>query len=136
MLNFASKKTRFKVKLQDGKKVDLEFRPFTLADLAWHQEFFPDQGIKIAIEGLKIESLCRIIWHQMHNDSRSVFFRIKYQRWNEDTGELYDTEPEGWERFCEAVIDMDSITDALDALMKCMIKNGFIEDGKPEKKKA
>lgn len=131
---FTPRRKKFKAKLADGRKVELELRPYTIADLGWHQDNFPGEAIKLAIEGVNINTLCRIIWHQMTPESRDIFFRIKYQRWDENTGELLDADPEGWERFCEAVLDLESVAAGVNALCDCMMENGFIDSGAEKKK--
>ena len=51
LTDFAAKAVTCKIELLDGSKVELTFRPFTLADLAWLPEAFPTE--EEALENIK-----------------------------------------------------------------------------------
>lgn len=125
LTKFAPRSVDFKVALKDGRSVNLTLRPFTLLDQAWMQRTFSTKEDQMNIAQLKVEPMAKIVWHQMDQDSHDIFNRIKF------TG---GQNPEGYERFLEALTDVNELLKGFTAFAECRGENGFTE--KPSKKKA
>lgn len=131
--NFASKETSFKAKLKDGRTVTLFLRPYSLSDLAWSQENFSSDEDAKAIANLDVDISSKLIWRQLKSESKKIFMDYKYMK-EDDSGEDVEYKPEGYERFVEGILNLDSFIDGYHAFTKVMTENGFIPDSNDKKK--
>lgn len=133
LAQFAPREARFKTKIKGGRNVEITLRPFTLADKAWTEGQFSTEADQLAIAAMRVDPIARLVWHQMTQESREIFFRMKFVRHDENTGELIEAQPEGHERLIEAMVDEQDFLAAFEALATCRGLNGFVDDGVKKK---
>lgn len=131
LTDFAAKTTTCKIELLDGSKVELTFRPFTLADLAWLQENFGTEKKALEIAEMKAVPLCKIMWNQLSNESKIFFSGITYEKFDEKTEEVEIIKLIGYEKLLHSVKNNKNLLLAFAAYSEVENLNSFI----PEKKK-
>ncbi|MGR3219271.1 MAG: hypothetical protein ACUZ8H_05555 [Candidatus Anammoxibacter sp.] len=130
--DFAAKTTSCKIELVGGQKVELTFRPFTLADLAWSQEFTTEQAFEIA--AMKAVPLCKIIWNQLTPECKAFFSDISYEKFNEETEQIETVKLMGYEKLLHSVKDQQNMIIAFSAHSKVENLNSFIPENEKKKK--
>jgi len=130
--DFAAKTTSCEVELVGGSKVELTFRPFTLADLAWLQSEFSTEEQAIEIAGMKAAPLCKIMWNQLTPECKSFFSDITYDKFDEVTEEIEVVKLMGYQKLLHAIKDQENMLVAFTAYSEVENLNSFIPD---EKKK-
>ena len=131
LTDFAAKTTTCKIELVGGSEVELTFRPFTLADLAWLQEEFSTEKEALEIAAMKAVPLCKIMWNQLAKESKVFFSGITYEKFNEETEETETVKLLGYQKLLHAVKDNKNLLIAFAAYSEVENLNSFI----PEKKK-
>ena len=131
LTDFAAKTTTCEIELVGGSKVELTFRPFTLADLAWLQEEFSTEKEALEIAAMKAAPLCKIMWNQLANESKAFFSSVTYEKFNEETEETEDVKLLGYQKLLHAVKDNKNLLIAFATYSEVENLNSFI----PEKKK-
>ena len=134
LTDFAAKTTTCKIELVGGSKVELTFRPFTLADLAWLQEEFSTEEKSLDLQNLKVIPVCKVIWNQLSNESKDFFSDISYEKFNDETEEVEIVKLMGYKKLVHA-IDHDNMLVAFLAYSKVQNINSFIPDEKKKKMK-
>ena len=134
LTDFAAKTTTCKIELVGGSKVELTFRPFTLADLAWLQEEFSTEEKSLDLQNLKVIPVCKVIWNQLSNESKDFFSDISYEKFNDETEEVEIVKLMGYKKLVHA-IDHDNMLIAFLAYSKVQNINSFIPDEKKKKMK-
>lgn len=129
--SFSAKSKSCTVELVGGSKVELTFRPFTLADLAWLQGEFPTEKQALEIAAMKSAPLCKIMWNQLTNESKQLFFDIKYEMLNEGTNEIETVSLMGYQKLLHSFKDQVNMLICFEAYSKVQDLNSFL----PEKKK-
>ncbi len=130
--NFAGKKSSCTIELVGGQKVEITFRPYTLADLAWMQEEFTTEADAHDIAALKATPISKIIWHQLDNESKAFFSDISFERFNDHTEEIEKVKLLGYQKLLHSWKDQDELLTAFTAYTTVENLNSFIPD---EKKK-
>lgn len=130
--NFASKETSFKANLKDGRSVELTLRPYSLADMAWSQETFKTEEDQIAIANMKVEPCAKLIWNQLKAEDKKIFMAMNFVK-TDDEGNDIEVKPEGYERFIEGIIDVESLIAGYISYAKNMEINGFLPDSDKKK---
>ena len=136
LTDFAAKTTTCKIELVGGSKVELTFRPFTLADLAWLQEEFSTEEKALEIAEMKAVPLCKIMWNQLTNESKSFFSDVIYEKFNEETEETESVKLMGYQKLLHAVKDNKNLLIAFGAYSEVENLNSFIPEKKKKMKKA
>ncbi|MGR3219398.1 MAG: hypothetical protein ACUZ8H_06210 [Candidatus Anammoxibacter sp.] len=136
LTDFAAKTVTCKIELLDGSKVELILRPFTLADLAWLQEAFPTEEEALEIAAMKPVPLCKIIWHQLDNETKMFFSDITYEKFDEETEEVESIKLMGHQKLLHAVKDNKNLLIAFEAYSKVENLNAFVPEKKKKMKKA
>ena len=134
LTDFAAKTTTCKIELVGGSKVELTFRPFTLADLAWLQEEFSTEEKSLDLQNLKVIPVCKVIWNQLSNESKDFFSDISYEKFNDETEEVEIVKLMGYKKLVHA-IDHDNMLIAFLAYYKVQNITSFIPDEKKKKMK-
>ena len=134
--DFSAKAVTCKINLKGGKEVELTFRPFELADIAWIQNEFDAEEKLQSIIDMKVVPLCKIIWHQLDDESKIFFSNITYEEFNEDTEEVEVVKLIGYEKFMRAADGQENMLKAyVHGYLKVQNVNSFIEDEKKKKMK-
>lgn len=128
LVGLTPKKATFKATLVGGKKVTLTLRPFTLADVAWFQEEFPDEKDLVELAEIRIDPSCRAIWQMLDGKSRNILSKIRFTDLNPETNKQEPVEVHGYKILLHSFDDENSIQEAFLALGKSRGLNGFIED--------
>ena len=134
LTDFAAKTTTCKIELVGGSKVELTFRAFTLADLAWLQEEFSDEKEALDLQNLKVTPICKVIWNQLSHESKDFFSDISYEKFNDETEEVEVVKLVGYKKLVHA-IDHDNMLIAFLAYSKVQNLNSFLPDEKKKKMK-
>lgn len=129
---FSAKSKSCKVELVGGSKVELTFRPFTLADLAWLQDEFSTEEEALEIAAMKAAPLCKIMWNQLTNESKQFFSNIKYEKFDEEKEEAEIVKLMGYQKLLHSIKDQENMFKAFAAYSEVEGMNSFIPD---EKKK-
>lgn len=130
---FAAKTKSCNVELVGGSKVDLTFRPFTLADLAWLQEEFNTEELAIEIAEMKAVPVIKIIWNQLTNECKKDFHDIKYEMLNEETNKIEVVKIIGYQKLLHAIKDQNQMLVAFTAYTEVENLNSFLPDEKKKK---
>lgn len=130
LVDFSSKTKTCSVELVGGETVDLTFRPFTLADLAWMQEEFPTEEESIAIAQMKAEPLCKIIWNQLTAESKSYFSNIRFEKYDEETEETELIKVLGYKKILHSLKDDKEMIKAFMTYSEVENLNSFVPDQK------
>ena len=130
--DFAAKTTSCEVELVGGSKVELTFRPFTLADLAWLQSEFSTEEQALEIAGMKATPLCKIMWNQLTPECKLFFSGITYEKFDEEKEEIETVQLMGYQKLLHAIKDQEQMIIAFTAYSEVENLNSFIPD---EKKK-
>lgn len=134
LTDFSAKSKSCKIELVGGTEVELTFRPFTLADLAWLQEEFNTEEQALEIAEMKVTPLCKIMWNQLINECKSFFFDITYEMLNEETNKVETVKLMGYQKLLHAIKDQENILIAFTAYTEVEGLNSFIPDEKKKKK--
>ena len=134
LTDFAAKTTTCEIELVGGSKVELTFRAFTLADLAWLQEEFSTEEKALDLQNLKVIPVCKVIWNQLSNESKDFFSDISYEKFNDETEEVEIVKLMGYKKLVHA-IDHDNMLVAFLAYSRVQNLNSFIPDEKKKKMK-
>ena len=135
LTDFSAKTTTCKVMLVGDNEVELKFRPYTLADVAWLQdEFSTEEALEIA--AMKATPLCKIMWNQLTNESKSFFSDVIYEKFNEETEETESVKLMGYQKLLHAVKDNKNLLIAFGAYSEVENLNSFIPEKKKKMKKA
>lgn len=133
--DFSAKTTSCKIELVGGQKVELTFRPFTLADLAWIQNEFGSEDSALEIAAMKAVALCKIMWNQFTPECKSFFSGISYERFNEETEQIETVKLMGYEKLLHSIKDQNQMIIAFAAYSEVENLNSFIPDEKKKKMK-
>lgn len=134
LVGFAAKTTSCTVELVGGHKVELTFRPFTLADLAWMQDNLGTEKQSLDIAALKATPLSMIIWHQLTPESQLLFSDITYRMLNETTDTVENVKLIGYRKALHGFKDQDEMLKAFVAYTEVENLNSFIPDEKKKTK--
>ena len=132
--SFSAKSKSCNVELVGGSKVELTFRPFTLADLAWLQNEFSTEEEALEIAAMKAAPLCKIMWNQLTAESKQLFFDIKYEMLNEETNEIEIVSLIGYQKLLHSFKDQEQMLIAFTAYSEVENLNSFIPDEKKKRK--
>lgn len=129
------KETSCKVKLVGGVEVELNFRPFTLRDLAWTLDEFDTEEKKLEIMQLKPNAICRIIWRMLKPESKELFKEIVFQDYDDDKEESYTVKVTGWEKLLHSLASYEEMINAFSTYAQSENANGFFDVGAKKKVK-
>lgn len=132
---FAAKTKSCNVELVGGSEVELTFRPFTLADLAWLQSEFSTEEEALEIAGMKAAPLCKIMWNQLTPECKSFFSDITYEKFDDVTEEIETVKLMGYQKLLHAIKDQEQMIIAFTAYSEVENLNSFIPDEKKKKAK-
>lgn len=96
--NLTTPEAKCSVKFKGGEKTELHFRSFTLRDLSWLQENFNSKQDQAAIANMRIDAVSKIVWHMLTPESKVKFNHIKFEEFNENTGQVEQVNLQGYER--------------------------------------
>ena len=122
LIRFAPKEARFKANLLNGRAVEVTLRPFTLLDHAWMQQNFGSEEYQNKIKDLDIDTLARIIWHQLTKESQDIFNNLEFK--NSDGSDISII---GHERFLESLGDVSELLKGFAAFTQCRGDNNFVD---------
>lgn len=131
---FAGVSKTCKIELMGGKRVQLTFRPFTLADLAWLQNEFNDEQDALDIAALKSTPICKIIWHQLTIESQSFFSDITFEQLNPETEEPETIRLVGYEKLLHSFKDNENMLEAFTCYSEVKGINNFMPDEKKKRR--
>lgn len=132
--DFAAKTTSCKIELVGGQKVDLTFRPFTLADLAWLQEEFNTNEQALEIAEMKAAPLCKIMWNQLVPECKAFFSDISYEKFNDETEQVETVKLMGYEKLLHSIKDQKNMLVAFAAYSEVENLNSFMPENEKKKK--
>ena len=135
LVDFAAKTKSCTVELVGGHKVELTFRPFTLADLAWLQDNLGTEKQALDIAQLKATPISMIIWNQLTPESQLLFSDIAYRMLNETTNVIEDVQLIGYRKALHGFKDQDEMLKAFEAYSQVENINSFIPDEKKKTKR-
>jgi hypothetical protein len=134
LAGFAPRETTFTAELVGGEKVELTLRPFTLADIAWLQENFPGEKA-LEIAAMKVDAVCRIIWHMLTSESKAVFANVKFTKYNDESEQDEPVEIHGYQKIVHSFASQQTMLAGFEAFARSRDMNGFQDDGDLKKKK-
>ena len=132
--SFSAKSVTFKIELVGGSKVELTFRPFTLADLAWLQEEFSTEEEALEIAGMKAAPLCKIMWNQLAPECKLFFSGITYEKFDEEKEKVETVQLMGYQKLLHSIKDQENMLIAFTAYSEEESLNSFIPDEKKKRK--
>lgn len=123
LFDFKKKTTSFMASFVTDKGVTrkkrVTLRPYTLADTAYIQSLYTQDELVKNLETLNAECICKLVWHQMTNDSKKLFLSAKVIELDENTGEEYEIEMEGWKRLFNVFTQMQDLIPMYNAWLEC-----------------
>lgn len=125
--SFAGSSVSFKIEIVSGREIELTFRPYTLADMAWAQQNFTEEQ-RQNIAAMMVDESCRLFWHQLDRESKDKFDDFRFE--DEDGN---DVEPDGYLKLLHSMASQQDLIKAWSAYGELQSLNGFLDTG--EKKK-
>lgn len=126
---------RCKVLLSNGKKVELEFREFCLADVAFLQREFATNKAQLEILKYNPDAVCRIIWHMLSPDSKKIFNDIRFEEFDEAREMVVERKIYGYEKLLHALKNPEQMIIAFECQMTSQSLNDYLPDDVKAKKK-
>ncbi len=104
-----SKDGKLKVTLKGGGQVQLRFRPYVLRDKAWMQKEFPTEEDQLAIAGLMIDPIAKIVWNSLDIESQKAFAQVTFIGLNKETAEEEEIKVFGYEKLIYGLENEDQL---------------------------
>ncbi len=104
-----SKDGKLKVTLKGGGQVQLGFRPYELRDKAWMQKEFPTEEDQLAIAGLMIDPIAKIVWNSLDIESQKAFAQVTFIGLNKETAEEEEIKVFGYEKLIYGLENEDQL---------------------------
>ena len=81
-----------------------------------------------AYQEIKATPCSQLIWHQLTAESKKIFMDLNFENKIDDNGNEVANKPEGYERFLEGIVTLDSLLNGWEAFATNMTINGFFPD--------